>query len=573
VAYVVVAAGEVAGTVTLTTAGDDGAPTGSCVVAAADLPAAVARAEVGRPRWVWDDTAARYPGLLDAGVRVERGHDLRLCHAILRRSPFSAGSGPATAPAGTWDPAPGARPARRGDPEPDLFGDLVGEAGDPGVGGIGSGDAGPPATPSPLDPVAELRSQLRAVAGSAAPGRLRLLLAAESAGALLAAEMHADGMPWDAGVHDRLLTGLLGPRPPAGARPKRLADLVEEVRQALDRPGLNPDSQPELLRALRRAGLDVATTRAHELRTHSHPVIRPLLEYKKLARLLAANGWTWADTWVRGGRYRPEYVPAGVPTGRWATSGGGALQLPEAVRGAVRADPGWRLVVADARQLEPRVLAAMAGDRAMTAAAGSGDLYAAIVDTGAVATRDQAKTAMLGAVYGATTGTSATLLPRLSQAFPRAMRLVEDAARAGERGETVHTWLGRGSPAPPDTWHAVMDRAGSGDASPADVARARRAARDWGRFTRNFVVQGTAAEWALCWLAGLRRRLRHAPGRGHLVYFLHDEVIVHTPAEAADAVAAATTDAAAEAGRLLFGDSPAGFPLDVAVVQAYDEAG
>jgi DNA polymerase I len=582
----VVAADRDAGTVTLTATDGEGIPTGSSVVGPADLPVAVARAEAERPRWVWDDTALRYPGLLAAGVRVERGHDLRLCHAILRRSPLSAGSGPAAEPAGAWD----SPRVRRRDAGPDLFADSGLDAlglGDPGPGGPRPGDppvgdplpadpgigtAGPAAAALRPDPLAELRSQLAAVAGSAAPRRLRLLLAAESTGALLAAEMHADGMPWDRDAHDRLLARLLGPRPPAGTRPARLAGLVEEVRRALDRPGLNPDSQPELLRALRRAGLDVTTTRAHDLRTHHHPVIAPLLEYKKLARLLAANGWSWLDTWVQAGRYRPEYVPAGTPTGRWATSGGGALQLPDAVRGAVRADPGWRLVVADARQLEPRVLAAMAGDEAMTAAARAGDLYAALVDARVVPTRDQAKTAMLGAVYGATTGPSATLLPRLAQAFPRAMALVEAAARAGEQGETVRTWLGRGSPPPPRSWHHTVDQAGSENASPAEVTRARRAARDWGRFTRNFVVQGTAAEWALCWLAALRRRLRHLPGRPHLVYFLHDEVVVHTPAETADAVVAATVDAAAEAGHLLFGDSPAAFPLDIAVVHAYDEA-
>ncbi|MGF1647434.1 MAG: bifunctional 3'-5' exonuclease/DNA polymerase [Kineosporiaceae bacterium] len=570
--YVVVSVGEDAETVTLTATTGDGTPTESSVVGVGDLPAAVARAEAGRPRWVWDDTASRYPGLLAAGVRVERAHDLRLCHAILRRSPLSAGSGPATAPAGAWDTSRTWQ-ARQGRAEPDLFGDLFGNPfGDAGPGGNGPAPGAPAQTPPP-DPLTELRAQLDAVAASAAPDRLRLLLAAESAGALLAAEMHADGMPWDADTHDRLLTGLLGPRPPAGTRPRRLADLAEEVRRALDRPDLNPDSQPDLLRALRRAGLDVATTRAHELRAHSHPAVGPLLEYKKLARLLAANGWSWADTWVRDGRYRPEYVPAGVPTGRWATSGGGALQLPDAVRGAVRADPGWRLVVADARQLEPRVLAAMAADQAMTTAARSGDLYTAIVDAGTVATRDEAKTAMLGAIYGATTGASATLLPRLAQAFPRAMRLVADAARAGERGEAVRTWLGRGSPTPSDSWHQTMDLASSHDASPADVTRARRAARDWGRFTRNFVVQGTAAEWALCWLATLRRRLRDIPGRPHLVYFLHDEVIVHTPSATADAVATATMDAATEAGHLLFGDAPAAFPLDVAVVHTYDRAG
>src|SRR5699024_4039358 len=36
--------------------------------------------------WVWSDTTAWYPRLLAAGVTVERCHDLRLVHRILRHS-------------------------------------------------------------------------------------------------------------------------------------------------------------------------------------------------------------------------------------------------------------------------------------------------------------------------------------------------------------------------------------------------------------------------------------------------------------------------------------------------------
>ena len=69
-----------------------------------------------------------------------------------------------------------------------------------------------------------------------------------------------------------------------------------------------------------------------------------------------------------------------------------------AVRAAVRADPGWKLVVADAAQLEPRVLAAMSGDERMAHAATGGDLYQALADQGVVETRQHAKIAMLGAM-------------------------------------------------------------------------------------------------------------------------------------------------------------------------------
>ena len=534
---------------------DDGVQGRRSRVRPVDLPAAVAAREAaGSVRWVWDDTARRYPPLLAAGVRVERCHDLRLAHALLRRSARCAATALATDPPDGWDRMSPHVARHEGPPgEATLF----------DVGPVG---------PDPLDPVAELARQLDAVGGATDPGRLRLLVAAESTGALIAAEMHHDGMPWDVAAHDALLTSLLGPRPPLGARPERLEALAGEIRALLHAPALNPDSQPDLLRALRSAGVPVESTRQWELAAVEHPVVAPLLEYKKLARLLGAHGWAWAEQWVRGGRFRPEYVPAGVVSGRWATSGGGALQLPGAVRGAVRADPGWRLVVADAAQLEPRVLAAMSGDEAMAAAGRRADLYAGLVDAGVVQTREQAKSAMLGAIYGATSGRSGALMPRLTAAYPRAVGLVEAAARAGERGEQVSTWLGRTSPPPSEAWQADRAAATGEGADAGQVQAARRRARDRGRFTRNFVVQGTAAEWALCWLASLRRRLRALPGGAHLVLFLHDEVVVHTPAEAADDVAVAVREAAVEAGRLLFGDGPVDFPLSVSVVGSYDQA-
>lgn len=517
-----------------------------------------------RPRWIWSDTRSWYPPLLRAGVRIERCHDLTLSHTILRNSAWSAGSALASAPPGPWDSVPlddpDDAPDAVGTPSATLF------------------DLEPAAAAAPRSSRAELEAQQAAVDTSADPRRLRLLLAAESAGALIGAEMRHAGLPYSAERHDALLQALLGPRPRFG-RPVVLETLAAEVRRALEAPELNPDSPPELLKALQRAGLMVTSTRSWELRELDHPAIPPVLRYKKLSRLLTANGWSWLDAWVHEGRFRPDYVPGGVVTGRWATRGGGALQLPKEVRGAVVADPGWKLVVADAAQLEPRILTGLSADTAMAAAGRGSDLYAGIVASGAVEERAQAKVAMLGAMYGATTGDSGRLMPRLARAFPRAVRLVEDAARTGERGGVVTSRLGRSSPRPGGGWQATQSAASGADSTAADERRARSQARDWGRFTRNFVVQASAAEWALCWMADLRNRLAAMSQEGapltdgpHLVYFLHDEVIVHTPAAQADAVAEAVTASATAAGRLLFGDFPVDFPVTAAIVDGYDEA-
>ncbi|TFB58191.1 bifunctional 3'-5' exonuclease/DNA polymerase [Cryobacterium sp. Hz7] len=559
-----------------------------------EFPGYVLGQERDRPRWVWEDTARIYPLLLAAGIRVHRAHDLRLCHAILRQSSLTQASALARAEPSRWDRAVAFEPAASASGVT-LF-DLFDSDGDSAAGsdtetaadGVTGRDAGSAA--AGFGTQAEYRRQLDAVRASAEPGRLRLLLAAESAGALIAAEMQFAGLPWRTDVHDALLTRELGPRVAPGIRPERLENLARRVRDAVGEPGLNPDSQPDLMRALQKVGLKVTSTRAWELKELTHPVIDPLLEYKKLARLLSANGWYWMDTWIVDGRFHPEYIPGGVVTGRWATRGGGALQLPKQVRGAVVADAGWKLVVADAAQLEPRILAALSADTAMAQAGRGTDLYAGIVAGGVVETRDHAKVAMLGAMYGATSGESGRLLPRLAKAFPRALALTETAARAGERGESVTTRLGRSSPRPGERWLATQAKAYDPGATDADERRARSQARDWGRFTRNFIVQGSAAEWALCWMAEVRRELRMLPqgaqgsqwAQGasgsefdrapHLVFFLHDEVMVHTPAALADTVEEIIRRAADTAGRHLFGDFPVDFLLTVATVDSYAQA-
>ena len=521
-------------------------------IALADLPAYVREREAdasGPPRWVWDDTARWYPSLLAAGIRVTRCHDLRLCHRLLRRAPAVDGELLDGEESAHWDRlGPAAAPS-----DPTLF----------------STDD----TAEHLRADLEDARQLAAVAASAEPARLGLLVAAESAGALAAAEMTYAGVPWRVEVHERLLSDLLGPRPPRGGRPLLLDSLVDEVRRELDSPALNPDSRPDLLGALRRAGFELPDIRASTLREVEHPAIEPLLRYKKLAHLFQTNGWAWVDEWVSGGRFRPSYQPAGSTTGRWSSNGGGALSFPVQVRSAAVADEGWVLVVADVAQLEPRVLAGMSGDRALARAARGADLYQGMVDDGAVATRQDAKLGLLGAMYGATSGESGRMVAGLTRRYPTAFGLVEEAARAGERGQVVRTLLGRGSPALGGTWDE------SPDAPPADLDDQDRRRRSYGRFTRNFIVQGTGAEWALCWIADLRNRLWQLgdggplEARPHLVFFLHDEVVVHAPAGLADAVAAELTAAAATAGALLFRELEVDFPLSISVVQSYADAG
>ncbi|MDQ0848995.1 DNA polymerase-1 [Arthrobacter sp. B3I9] len=553
------------------------------VVSTAELAGVVLQLEKRRPRWIWHRTQDWYPALLAAGVELERCYDLSLCGAILAHSEFTAGTSYARnaekltldddqqQPPRALQPLP--PPAEQGA----LFDHLVVQQ------ATGRG-------PEELrEEFAAQQDALSHAGGSQTGGshaggshagggqadnrrqRLQLLLAAESAAAMVAAEMQHAGVPWREELHEQILADHLGPRPPQGQRPAKLEALTAELRELLHSPALNPDSPQELMRALHRNGIEVKTTRQWELKQATHPAIGPLLAYKKLSRLHAANGWTWLDAWVSNGRFRPEYVVGGVVSGRWASRGGGALQIPRQIRGAVHADPGYKLIVADASQLEPRVLVALAQDSKMAEAARDKDLYAGIAAQGFGGDRAKAKAALLGAIYGATTGESGRLMPQLARAYPQAVGFVEHAAREGEAGRTVTTRLGRSSPPPSEGWLRSQH-----SATAEEQRRADSLARSRGRFTRNFVVQGSAADWAACWLAELRRRLRTMRAAGgpavELVFFLHDEVMVHCPEETVEDCILAIEEAANAAKELLFGTIPVEFPVSVAVVDSYDKA-
>ncbi|MFJ4602278.1 bifunctional 3'-5' exonuclease/DNA polymerase [Streptomyces griseoluteus] len=531
--------------------GRDGLPAGP-VRRESDLAQAVrSRPETGR--WVWRSTAEVYPRLLATGVRVERCYDvedaetLLLGHEGRHGEPRSAAAALARLRGGPVPPDPPQRAAEPG-AQSSLF--------------------EPTGTRMPLTDLLEVYAeQQRRHERTAHPDRMRLLTSAESAGMLVAAEMNHAGLPWRADVHRALLTDLLGERYAGGGEPRRLAELADEVSAAFGHR-VRPDLPADVIRAFARAGIKVGSTRRWELRSVDHPAVAPLLEYKRLYRIWVAHGWSWLRDWVREGRFRPEFHAGGTVTGRWVTNGGGALQIPKVIRRAVVADPGWRLVVADAAQMEPRVLAAISRDPGlMEVASREGDLYQAVSDRTFSGDRDQAKLAVLGAVYGQTAGDGLKNLAALRRRYPKAVAYVDEAARAGEEGHLVRTWLGRTCPPATGTGADAAEEAGI----PLGEERGETSAdRGRGRFARNFVVQGSAADWALLLLAALRRACVDLAAE--LVFFQHDEVIVHCPAEEAEQVAEAIREASALAARLTFGDTPVRFPFSTAVVECYADA-
>ncbi|WP_132155684.1 bifunctional 3'-5' exonuclease/DNA polymerase [Kribbella antiqua] len=528
----------------------DGRPAGS-VLHEPDLAAAVA----SRPqvtRWVWRSTAEIYPRLLANGVRVERCYDIENSEGLLLGHEGRLGE-PRSA-AAAWarlngQPVP---------PDPPLRAVVPGEQ---------SSLFEIQAEPVPFEGLLQVYAdQLQRHGDTEHPDRMRLLTASESSGMLIAAEMDRAGLPWSESTHRGVLTELLGERFGGTGEPRRLTELADEVSAAFGRR-VRPDLPADVLKAFKQAGYQLKSTRRWELETIDHPAVAPLIEYKKLYRIYTANGWTWLHDWVHDGRFRPGFVPGGTVSGRWITNGGGGLQIPKVIRRAVVADPGWRLVVADASQLEPRILAAISRDPAlMEVASDPGDLYKAVSDKAFSGDRAMAKLAVLGAIYGQTSGDGLKNLAMLRKRFPQAVQYVDDAARAGEEGRLVRTWLGRTCPPAGTPLDAALLEGPGADDLQVDA----RHARARGRFTRNFVVQGSAADWALLMLAALRQSL--AGMKAELVFFQHDEVIVHSPTEETDKVAAAIQSASDIAGHLTFGPTPTNFSFTTATVETYADA-
>lgn len=595
-------------------------------VSAANLPAYVREverqaadsAQAHFPRWIWADTRHVDPLLLRRGVRVHLCHDLRLVQRILATA--------ATHPSGfveyssaldLSDVREAAEPQgylpvpRQIQGQEELFGTDFMSA--PATSSAAPADSSPtdsspdfleaaphepfapqlaagPVTLLPEHPVVrvlmrEWLAQARAIGASRHPERLRLLAAAESAGALVAAEIGYYGIPFNVQAHHEHLCELLGPRPVPGERPQKMQELAEQIQRMLFMPSLNPDSPQDLLRALQSAGVSVKSTRSWELKSWADAIpaqrekrwalIDPILRYKKLYRIWTANGWTWADTWVSEGAFRPHLEVGGAATGRWGASGGGALQLPAEIRQAVQAPEGQVLTVTDGSQIEPRILAALSRDEALASAGRGADLYAGIAELArlkgvGLTERSHAKVGMLAIMYGGRSGEIGALLPHVAALFPQAMEFTERAARIGEAGGQVTTFLGRTSPPVDERFREIV----AARSSPAAESRAVSTARAHGRMTRNFIVQGTAAEWALCWMGAVRSRLLSErifgmPMRTRIVYFLHDELLLCGPELEADRVERIVREGAAEAARLLFGRVPVDFPVSVARVRNY----
>jgi DNA polymerase-1 len=512
-----------------------------------------------RPRWVmWSgETAA---ALTAQQVRLATCWDVAAVHRLLFGG-WRAGPGLAWARL-----QPGLAPPASG--PPDLF--QLGDGGDPDEPVGPSGhlrpewiDGGWRASPNRVARWAELARSVAVRQHDALTQRAGQPMAlptahSESTAELLCAELSADGLPMSRAEAEQVLAGFIGPRPRTEAEATRNRAARDEAVLRHAPAGTRADlrSPAQVKALLAGIGVDVPDTRAWRLKAlqDTHPLVAALLEWRKAERIATTYGYAWLDQHLSADdRLRGTWTGSDGAAGRM-TASDGLHNMPAAMRPAVVAGDGYVFVRADLGQIEPRVLAAVSGDRALAAATRADDLYAPVATQLGV-DRPTAKVAVLGAMYGQTTGHGAQALRRLKRAYPVAMAYLEDGDRAGQERRDVRTYGGR-----------LISLSGAGGSGPDTPARA--AAR--GRYGRNALIQGAAAELFKMWAVTVRARGEALGAR--IVLCLHDELLVHTPAAHAEAAATLVDDCLHEAARRWAPDGSVRFIADTSVVRRWSDA-
>ncbi len=523
------------------------------------------------PRWVWwtNEPAAV---LVRHGIRLTACWDLSAAHRLLvggwrtdevRIWSTANGLDHTLAPAlgqldlGDGDSGDGAHPALRADGH--LRAEWVaGSWRDSAAGAARWGELA-------LDVMVRQQDLLRSVE---AAGDALATARSESAAEMLCAELEHDGLPIDMSVATGLIRDLVGERP---------ADEREAIERRAARdasvlahlpPGASFDlrNPADVKSMLRRVGIDVPDTRAWRLEQMRavHPVVEALLLWRKAERIATTFGYGWLDEHVGPDhRLRGAWSGTDGAAGRM-TAQAGLHNLPADLRPAVRADEGWLFVRADLGQIEPRVLAAVSGDRAFVDATTADDLYRPVA-TRLNVERPIAKVGVLAAMYGQTSGTAGQALQGMDRAYPVAMQFLRDADRAGREGRELRTFGGRLIP----MWNTTPDW----DA-PVDERSASAAVASRGRYARNATVQGAAAELFKAWAATVRARLAGDPelSDSRIVLCLHDELLVHTPATAAERVAEMVSSCLDEASGRWFRGTGVRFVADVSIVASWADA-
>jgi DNA polymerase-1 len=323
--------------------------------------------------------------------------------------------------------------------------------------------------------------------------------------------------------------------------PKQLAAVLFKQLKlpVVKRTKSGPSTDIEVLEKLcEMEGLDGAA--------QSVPVM--MVEYRQLTKLVGTYLESLKESIHQDtGRIHASFHQTGAATGRLSSSGPNLQNIPirsdlgRQIRKAFVADDGCVLISADYSQVELRVLAHLSSDPALIQAfqqdldihtAVACEVFGVPLDQVTSAQRGHAKVINFGIIYGVTAYGLARRIEGLD--VQAAKKLITDyrarfagidrfLARCIDQAAThgyVKTILGRRRPIPQ-----------IGSANPNTRALGERLAI-------NTVVQGSAADLIKQAMVNLHRRIRRETLPMDLLLQIHDELVLETPAEHAQACAA-----------------------------------
>lgn len=312
----------------------------------------------------------------------------------------------------------------------------------------------------------------------------------------------------------------------------------QQLSEALfDRLGLNPPDRT------RRTSSGFYSTAASVLESMKgiHPVVDWVLEYRELSKLKS----TYVDALPlqvnpKTGRVHTSYNQTGSVTGRIASSDPNLQNIPirtdlgRQVRRAFIADPGNQLLSVDYSQVELRIVADMAKDKAMQEAFRAGqDIHAATaaaiynVPLSSVSSeqRRHAKAINFGLIYGMTPfGLTRTTDLTLAEAeefvtayferFPGVKGYLDDMRQKAAEQGFVETLLGRRRYFP-----GLKDQ------------RNRNIRGREEREAINAPIQGTAADIIKLAMLRVPMALKKAGLSVKMLLQVHDELVFECPTE------------------------------------------
>lgn len=313
--------------------------------------------------------------------------------------------------------------------------------------------------------------------------------------------------------------------------------------------GINLDSQAQVIKALKKKGIELETTSHAELIEHKdeHEVIQWLIEYRRVSKAIQgflAPMWQYVSSVT--GRIHSSYRQIGSSSGRFSCGNPNVQQIPRGkeFRECFVPEDGNKFIIADYSQIELRVAAEIAQDKTMIEAYRSGrDLHAltaALVANKKIeevtkTERQSAKAINFGLIYAM----GAKGLQGYAKTVYGVDMKLEEAELFRDRFFKAYSGIAN--------WHARMKKATNIKESRTLSGRRCVYEGEAGiTALLNTPVQGTAADIAkkaLGMLVPVAKGLN-----GHIIATVHDEILLEVPEGRAEEAAIKLKETMEKAG-------------------------